>query len=140
MMDTDAFSDQEVSMRSPYHIYLPAQNLLAQEDRQLFLSMLLKKPSKPDDNTLIPKLTSILQDIIPEQYEGKFDHRLLQLLELSQNCSICHMAQLAVFFIFNNLSEKGADPILDWISKEGTEGLFRATFPVEDTHSPSTFD
>jgi ankyrin repeat protein len=127
----DPLADQILHATSSSHSpYLPQDNL-ALDNRRKVLYGLLNLSSTLDESEIVPKLTSMMQILVPERFDGDVLQKLQQLLHPSSNCSTVQIAEFALCFMSNNtLTEEGTDQFLEWIMKDKPKDFFKLLFQM----------
>jgi hypothetical protein len=129
MIAMDPLVDQILHAASSSHSpHLPQDNL-ASDDRRKLLYGLLGISSTVGESELVPKLTSMMQILVPERFDGDVLQKLQQLLNPSSNCPTIQIAEFALCFMSNStLTREGTDQFLKWIMKDKPKDFFKLLF------------
>ncbi len=95
-----------------------SSNILATEDRRDVLSNLLGSKSELQLLENVPQITSKLQRLVPERYEGELSDKVGQLLNprSTSSSSLWFLFGLAAYFVSNNTLEYSRmDTFLKWV-------------------------
>jgi ankyrin repeat protein len=110
---------------------LTQDNLALDERRKVLYGLLRSTPGSNDIN-FVPKLTSMLQGLIPERFDGEISNKLQLLLDPSSKCSIVQVIEFALYFLSNNrLAEKQTDEFQEWIIQQQSKELLRSLFRLK---------
>jgi ankyrin repeat protein len=127
----DPLADRILHVASSSHSPYPPQDNLALDNRRKVLYGLLNLSSTLDESEIVPKLTSMMQILVPERFDGDVSQKLQQLLHPSSNCSTIQIAEFALCFISNNtLTEESTDQFLEWIMKDKPKEFFKLLFQM----------
>jgi ankyrin repeat protein len=131
MIGMDPPADQILHSVSSLHSpHRPPDNL-ALDDRRKALYGLLGLHSTVDESEIVPKLTSMMQILVPERFDGDVLQKLQQLLNPSSSCSTLQIAEFALCFVSNNtLTMEGTGQFLKWIMKDELKEFFRLLFQM----------
>lgn len=131
MVGMDPLADQILHSVSSLHSPHLRQDNLALDDRRKALYGLLGLHSTVDESEIVPKLTSMMQILVPERFDGDVLQKLQQLLNPSSSCSTLQIAEFALCFVSNNtLTVEATDQFLKWIMKDELKEFFKLLFQM----------
>ena len=97
------------------------------EDRQLLLSGLFCSATTPDSLQKIPYFKSLLQDLVPERFEGDIENKLQHFFSPLNKCSLFELNEFHLYFLSNNkFTEAQADNLLKFIAKQKPLGPLKS--------------
>jgi ankyrin repeat protein len=117
------------ALHSPLHgvEYPQVQHYIALEDRQRLLSGLFGSAITPNSLQKLPHFESLLQDLVPERFEGDTENKLQHFFDPLNKCSLYQLTEFHLYFLSNNkFTEAQADNLLEFIAKQKPLGPLKS--------------
>jgi ankyrin repeat protein len=121
-------------LRSPLHgvEHPQVQHIVALEDRQRLLSGIFGPATTPNSLQKLPHFKSLLQDLVPERFEGDIENKLQHFFDPSNKCSPYQLIEFHLYFLSNNkFTDAQADNLLDLIAKEKPLGPLKSFLQIK---------
>ncbi|KAF8856063.1 ankyrin, partial [Acephala macrosclerotiorum] len=122
------------ALYSPLHVAenLQVQHSIALEDRQRLLSGLFGSATTPNSLQKLPHFKSLLQDLVPERFEGDIEKKLQHFFDPLNKCSLFELTEFHLYFLSNNkFTEAQADNLLEFIAKQKPLGPLKSLLQMK---------